>query len=144
MAVLVNKQAPDFKAEAATGGNDKKTLTLSEFKDKKYVVLFFYTLDFTFVCPTEIHVFQDPLGEFESRNAQVIGVSVDSVNSHQAWLRTPKNDGGIQGVGESYVDYVERSSLEMCAYYVARGDFENAQRMLTRTWSESLIGNDGD
>jgi peroxiredoxin (alkyl hydroperoxide reductase subunit C) len=50
------------------------------------------------VCPTEIHAFQDALGEFESRNAQVIGVSVDSVNSHQAWLRTPKNDGGIQGV----------------------------------------------
>ena len=99
MAVLVNKQAPDFKAEAATGPNEsKKDFTLSQFKDKKYVILFFYPLDFTFVCPTEIHAFQDALGEFESRNAQVIGVSVDSVNSHQAWLRTPKNDGGIQGV----------------------------------------------
>ncbi len=99
MAVLVNKQAPDFTAEAATGPNDsKKGFTLSQFKDKKYVVLFFYPLDFTFVCPTEIHAFQDALGEFDSRNAQVIGVSVDSVNSHQAWLRTPKNDGGIQGV----------------------------------------------
>ncbi len=99
MAVLVNKQAPEFKAEAATGGNASvKDFTLSQFKDKKYVVLFFYPLDFTFVCPTEIHAFQDLLGEFESRNAQVVGVSVDSVNSHQAWLRTPKNDGGIQGV----------------------------------------------
>jgi peroxiredoxin (alkyl hydroperoxide reductase subunit C) len=98
MAVLVNKQAPDFKADAATGPNEKKTLTLSEFQGKKYVVLFFYPLDFTFVCPTEIHAFQDALGEFESRNTQVIGVSIDSVNSHQAWLRTPKNDGGIQGV----------------------------------------------
>jgi peroxiredoxin (alkyl hydroperoxide reductase subunit C) len=98
MAVLVNKQAPDFKADAATGPNEAKPITLSQFKDKKYVILFFYPLDFTFVCPTEIHAFQDALGEFESRNAQVIGVSVDSVNSHQAWLRTPKNDGGIQGV----------------------------------------------
>jgi peroxiredoxin 2/4 len=99
MAVLVNKQAPDFKAEAAIGPNESaKEYTLSQFKDKKYVVLFFYPLDFTFVCPTEIHAFQDALSEFESRNAQVIGVSVDSVNSHQAWLRTPKNDGGIQGV----------------------------------------------
>jgi peroxiredoxin (alkyl hydroperoxide reductase subunit C) len=99
MAVLVNKQAPDFKAEAATGPNEsKKDFTLSQFQGKKYVILFFYPLDFTFVCPTEIHAFQDALGEFESRNAQVIGVSVDSVNSHQAWLRTPKNDGGIQGV----------------------------------------------
>jgi len=99
MAVLVNKQAPDFSAEVATGPNESvKNYTLSQFKDKKYVVLFFYPLDFTFVCPTEIHAFQDALGEFESRNAQVIGVSVDSVNSHQAWLRTPKNDGGIEGV----------------------------------------------
>jgi peroxiredoxin (alkyl hydroperoxide reductase subunit C) len=98
MAVLVNKQAPDFKADAAYGPNEAKSLSLAQFKDKKYVVLFFYPLDFTFVCPTEIHAFQDMLGEFESRNAQVIGVSVDSVNSHQAWLRTAKNDGGIQGV----------------------------------------------
>ena len=98
MAVLVNKQAPDFKAEAAIGGNEKKDITLSEFKGKKYVVLFFYPLDFTFVCPTEIHAFQDAATEFESRNAQIIGMSVDSVNSHQAWLRTPKNDGGIAGV----------------------------------------------
>ncbi len=99
MAVLVNKQAPDFKAEAATGPNQSvKDFSLAQFKDKKYVILFFYPLDFTFVCPTEIHAFQDALGEFESRNAQVIGVSVDSVNSHQAWLRSPKNDGGIQGV----------------------------------------------
>jgi peroxiredoxin 2/4 len=98
MAVLVNKQAPDFKADAATGPNEAKPISLGDFKGKKYVILFFYPLDFTFVCPTEIHAFQDALGEFESRNAQVIGVSVDSVNSHQAWLRTPKNDGGIQGV----------------------------------------------
>ena len=98
MAVLVNKQAPDFKADAAVGPNESASISLSQFKDKKYVVLFFYPLDFTFVCPTEIHAFQELLGEFESRHAQVIGVSVDSVNSHQAWLRTPKNDGGIAGV----------------------------------------------
>lgn len=97
MAVLVGKQAPDFTATAVYGNNEIKELKLSQFKGKP-VVLFFYPLDFTFVCPTEIHAFQDALGEFESRNAQVIGVSVDSVNSHQAWLRTPKNDGGIQGV----------------------------------------------
>lgn len=98
MAVLVNKQAPDFTADAAIGPNEAKKISLKEFEGKKYVVLFFYPLDFTFVCPTEIHAFQELLGEFESRNAQVIGVSVDSVNSHQAWLRTAKNDGGIAGV----------------------------------------------
>ncbi|MDB5106805.1 MAG: ahpC [Fibrobacteres bacterium] len=109
MAVLVNKQAPDFKADAAVGPNEAKPITLSQFKDKKYVILFFYPLDFTFVCPTEIHAFQDALGEFESRNAQVIGVSVDSVNSHQAWLRTPKNDGGIQGVNYPIVADLTKS-----------------------------------
>jgi peroxiredoxin (alkyl hydroperoxide reductase subunit C) len=98
MAVLVNKQAPDFKVTAATGPNESKEIKLSDYKDKKYVVLFFYPKDFTFVCPTEIHAFQDALGEFESRNAVVLGVSTDTENSHQAWLRTPKNDGGIQGV----------------------------------------------
>jgi peroxiredoxin 2/4 len=99
MAVLVNKQAPDFKAVVAVGPNEtKKDFTLSQFQGKKYVVLFFYPKDFTFVCPTEIHAFQEKLKEFESRNAQVIGCSVDSENSHMAWLRTPKNDGGIQGV----------------------------------------------
>ena len=109
MAVLVNKQAPDFKATAAVGPNESKTLTLSEFQGKKYTILFFYPLDFTFVCPTEIHAFQDALGEFESRNAQVIGVSVDSVNSHQAWLRTPKNDGGIAGVTYPIVADITKS-----------------------------------
>src|SRR3954469_3547477 len=98
MAVLVNKQAPEFSAKAAVGTEEKANYTLSQFKDKKYVVLFFYPLDFTFVCPTELHAFQEALGEFESRNAQVIGCSVDSSNTHLAWLRTPKNDGGIQGV----------------------------------------------
>lgn len=109
MAVLVNKQAPDFTASAAVGPNESKEIKLSDFKGKKYVVLFFYPLDFTFVCPTEIHAFQDLLGEFESRNTQVIGVSVDSVNSHQAWLRTPKNDGGIQGVTYPIVADITKS-----------------------------------
>ena len=110
MAVLVNKQAPDFKATAATGPNEAKAdYTLSQFKDKKYVVLFFYPKDFTFVCPTEIHAFQDALGEFESRNVQVIGVSTDTENSHQAWLRTPKNDGGIQGVTYPLIADVTKS-----------------------------------
>ena len=109
MAVLVNKQAPDFTAAAAMGPNESKEIKLSDFKGKKYVVLFFYPLDFTFVCPTEIHAFQDLLGEFESRNAQVIGVSVDSVNSHQAWLRTSKNEGGIQGVTYPIVADITKS-----------------------------------
>lgn len=97
MAVLVGKQAPAFTADAAIGQTTKK-ISLADFKGKKYVVLFFYPLDFTFVCPTEIHAFQEALKEFESRDAVVLGCSVDSAHSHMAWLRTPKNDGGIEGV----------------------------------------------
>jgi peroxiredoxin (alkyl hydroperoxide reductase subunit C) len=97
MAVLVGKEAPDFTEDAAVGQSTQK-ISLSQYRDKKYVILYFYPLDFTFVCPTEIHAFQEALKEFESRNAVVLGCSVDSAHSHMAWLRTPKNDGGIQGV----------------------------------------------
>ncbi|MCE2929651.1 MAG: peroxiredoxin [Candidatus Caenarcaniphilales bacterium] len=98
MAVLVGKQAPDFTADAVINGSEFKQVTLSEYKGKKYVVLFFYPLDFTFVCPTELHAFQDKLAEFNAINTEVIGVSVDSKFSHFAWLNTPKAQGGIQGV----------------------------------------------
>jgi peroxiredoxin (alkyl hydroperoxide reductase subunit C) len=109
MAVLVNKQAPDFTAPAAVGPNESKEIKLSDYKGKKYVVLFFYPKDFTFVCPTEIHAFQDLLGEFESRNAVVLGCSTDTENSHMAWLRTAKNDGGIAGVTYPIVADVTKS-----------------------------------
>ncbi len=98
MAVLVGRDAPDFKANAVVKGEIKEGFTLSQFKGNKYVVLFFYPLDFTFVCPTELHAFQEKLRDFESRNTQVIGVSVDSWFSHLAWVNTPKGVGGIQGV----------------------------------------------
>ena len=97
MAVLVGKQAPDFKTKAVQGSNVIDEFTLSQFKGK-YVVLFFYPLDFTFVCPTELHAFQEKLAAFEERNAQVLGCSVDSWFSHVAWLDTPRQKGGIQGV----------------------------------------------
>lgn len=97
MSVLVGRQAPDFKADAVVKGQFE-TISLSSYKGKKYVVLFFYPLDFTFVCPTELHAFQEKLAEFEKRDAQVIGVSVDSKFSHLAWVNTPKKVGGIEGV----------------------------------------------
>jgi len=97
MAVLVGKQAPNFKANAVVAGEIKEGFSLADFKGR-YVVLFFYPLDFTFVCPTELHAFQAKLGEFEKLNTQVIGVSVDSHFSHLAWVNTPKVKGGIEGV----------------------------------------------
>ena len=96
MAAFVTQPAPDFKADALVNGEFKQ-ISLSDYKGKK-VVLFFYPLDFTFVCPTEILAFSDALKAFEARNTQVIGVSVDSKFSHWAWANTPRKEGGIQGV----------------------------------------------
>lgn len=94
--VLVGRQAPEFKAEAVVNGEFKE-VSLSDYKGK-YVLLFFYPLDFTFVCPTELHAFSEKVDEFKSKNVEVIGVSVDSKFSHFAWLTTPKKQGGIEGV----------------------------------------------
>ena len=107
MGVLVGKKAPDFKATAVVNG-DFKELTLSEYKGKN-VLLFFYPLDFTFVCPTEMHAFQDKIEDFKKLNTEVIGVSIDSQFSHLAWLNTPKNDGGIQGVKYPIVSDIHKT-----------------------------------
>ena len=97
MSVLVGKQAPDFCAAAVQEDKVIDGFKLSSLKGK-HVVLFFYPLDFTFVCPTELHAFSDKLEEFKKRGVEVVGVSVDSPYSHLAWLRTPKVKGGIEGV----------------------------------------------
>jgi peroxiredoxin (alkyl hydroperoxide reductase subunit C) len=97
MGVLVGKMAPDFCADAVVGKQIVSNFTLSQFRGR-YVVFFFYPLDFTFVCPTELHAFQEKLPEFQKRQTQVIGCSVDSAYSHLAWLNTPKSKGGIQGI----------------------------------------------
>lgn len=98
MSVLVGRQAPDFDVPAVVDGSRfVDSCKLSDFKGK-YVVLFFYPLDFTFVCPTELHAFQEKLAEFQSRNVVVLGCSIDSKFSHYAWLRTPRSHGGIEGV----------------------------------------------
>jgi peroxiredoxin (alkyl hydroperoxide reductase subunit C) len=99
MSVLVGKKAPGFKAAAVVNGSEiVNEFSLEQFLGKKYVVLFFYPADFTFVCPTEIIAFQDKIAEFEKRNTAIIGVSVDSEFSHWKWLQTEKKEGGIKGV----------------------------------------------
>ncbi|MCE2982270.1 MAG: peroxiredoxin [Parachlamydia sp.] len=97
MGVLVGRPAPQIKAKAVVGGAITNDFSLQHYAGQ-YVVLFFYPLDFTFVCPTELHAFQEKLEEFEKRHAQVIGCSVDSCYTHLAWLNTPKTKGGIEGV----------------------------------------------
>lgn len=98
MAVLVGKKAPNFNASAVLGGNDiVDNFSLDQFKGK-YVVIFFYPKDFTFVCPSELHAFQDRISDFEDRNTQLIAVSTDTEQSHWGWLQVEKSNGGIKGV----------------------------------------------
>ncbi|MDA0372866.1 MAG: peroxiredoxin [Planctomycetota bacterium] len=97
MAVLVGKQAPDFSAQAVMPDGSFQEVKLSDYKGK-YVVLFFYPLDFTFVCPSEIIAFHNHVGEFKSRNCEVLGVSVDSHFTHAAWRNTPVENGGIGAI----------------------------------------------
>ena len=89
----VGQQAPDFTATAVVD-QEFKEISLSQYRGK-YVVLFFYPLDFTFVCPTEITAFSDRYADFSSKNCEILGVSVDSKYSHLAWIQTPRNQGGI-------------------------------------------------
>ncbi len=97
--VLVGKKAPLFSSDAViNGGEFVENFSLEQFIGKKHVVLFFYPLDFTFVCPTEILAFQEKLAEFEKRNVAVVGCSIDSKFSHWAWLNTELKNGGIKGV----------------------------------------------
>ncbi len=95
---LIGKKAPSFKATAVIDGEFIEDFSLDQYLGKKEVVFFFWPLDFTFVCPTEILAFQKLLPEFEKRDVAVVGCSIDSHFSHWAWLNTPKDKGGIEGV----------------------------------------------
>ena len=106
--MLVTKSAPDFKAQAVMPNNTFKEVNLSDYKGKK-VVLFFYPLDFTFVWPTELIAFDKRLSEFEKRNVQVLGCSVDSHFSHLRWKEMPVNQGGIGNVGYPLISDLDKS-----------------------------------
>jgi len=100
MATTVGKKFPNLYVDAMNEMGDTFKLNVLEeaISNKKKVVLFWYPKDFTFVCPTELHAFQEALGEFEKRNTVIIGASCDTPEVHFAWLNTPKNAGGIEGV----------------------------------------------
>ncbi len=97
MSFLVTKEAPDFTAEAVMPDNSFDDLRLSSYRGK-YVILFFYPLDFTFVCPSEIIAFNKALDKFKAKNTEIIGVSVDSKYTHLAWKKTAPKDGGIGAI----------------------------------------------
>lgn len=121
MSILVGKSAPKFNTRAVVNGKIEESFTLDEFLGKKYVVLFFYPKDFTFVCPTELHAFQAKLGEFKSRNVEVIGASTDTAESHWGWQQIAKSHGGIQGV--QYPILADANKTIAAAYGVLNGDY---------------------
>jgi peroxiredoxin (alkyl hydroperoxide reductase subunit C) len=94
MSVLVAQPAPDFKATAVMSDGSFQEISLSDYQGK-YVVLFFYPLDFTFVCPTEIIAFSNRAADFEEAGVQLLGCSIDSHFTHLAWRNTPRNAGGL-------------------------------------------------
>lgn len=123
MAVLVGKKAPLFEADAVINGGDfHEKFSLEQYIGKKYVIFFFYPLDFTFVCPTEILAFQEKIDEFEKRNVAVVGCSIDSKFSHWAWLNTPKEQGGIKGVTYPLVSDLSKTISQN--YDVLAGEYE--------------------
>lgn len=102
----VGQEAPDFTA-TAVADQEFKTIKLSDYRGK-YVVLFFYPLDFTFVCPTEITAFSDRSEEFTQLNTEILGVSVDSVFAHLAWIQTDRKEGGVGDVTYALVSDIKK------------------------------------
>jgi peroxiredoxin (alkyl hydroperoxide reductase subunit C) len=122
MSVLVGKKAPSFKAGAVTkGGVVVSDFSLDQYVGKQHVVFFFYPKDFTFVCPTELHAFQEKLAEFEARNCAVVACSTDTEESHWGWLQMEKNAGGIKGITYPIVADVSKTISD--AYGVLAGEY---------------------
>lgn len=133
MAVLVGKKAPLFKAQAVINGSEiVENFSLEQYLGKKNVVFFFYPKDFTFVCPTELHAFQEAIAEFEKLNTVVVGCSTDTEQSHWGWLQLEKNKGGIKGV--TYPLVADTSKTISANYDVLNGEYfydENNQMQAT-------------
>lgn len=141
MAVLVGKQAPDFTATVVTGEGELDEITLSDYQGDKYVVLFFYPKDFTFVCPTEIIAFDKRYQQFVDKGVEVIGVSTDNEFSHMAWRNTKRRDGGIGPVQYPLVADIDKGISR--AYDVLVGD-EEALVTNLETGEESITTVGGD
>ncbi|MES9993961.1 MAG: peroxiredoxin [Candidatus Thiodiazotropha sp.] len=127
MGVLVGRKAPDFSAAAVLGdGTITDDFNFVEQTRDRYAVLFFYPLDFTFVCPSELIAFDHRLDEFKKRNVEVIGCSIDSHFTHNAWRNTPLNEGGIGAVGYPLVADLDHAICK--AYDVETEDGKVAYR----------------
>ena len=134
MSLRVGQEAPDFSATAVYD-QEFKEITLSGLRGK-WVVLFFYPLDFTFVCPTEITAFSDRYQDFSSLNTEILGVSVDSKHCHLAWIQTPRNEGGIGDINYPLVSDLKR---EICQAYNVVNDDGEADRGLFLINPEGVV-----
>lgn len=120
---LVGKKAPSFREPAIINGEEVvDDFSLDQYLGEKHVVLFFYPKDFTFVCPTELHAFQEKLAEFEKRGTAVVACSTDTAESHWGWLQMPKKEGGIQGI--TYPIVADATKTIATNYDVLFGDYE--------------------
>lgn len=131
---LIGSQAPDFKVKAVVD-QDFQEVSLSSYRGK-YVVLFFYPLDFTFVCPTEIIAFSDRLAEFRDLNTEILGVSVDSEYAHLAWIQTPREEGGL---GEIEYPLLSDLKKELATSYGVLGPDGAAYRGLFIIDKEGVV-----
>ena len=134
MSLRVGQEAPDFSATAVYD-QEFKEITLSGLRGK-WVVLFFYPLDFTFVCPTEITAFSDRYQDFSALNTEILGVSVDSKHCHLAWIQTPRNEGGIGDINYPLVSDLKR---EICQAYNVLNDDGEADRGLFLIIPEGVV-----
>jgi len=134
MSLRVGQEAPDFSATAVYD-QEFKEITLSDLRGK-WVVLFFYPLDFTFVCPTEITAFSDRYQDFSALNTEILGVSVDSKHCHLAWIQTPRNEGGIGDINYPLVSDLKR---EICQAYNVLNDDGEADRGLFLINPEGVV-----
>lgn len=120
---LIGKEAPVFKAQAVIDGHKIiDDFSLKEFHNRKYVLLLFYPMDFTFVCPTELIAFQDRADDFARRNTEIVACSTDSIYTHLAWLRTPQNRRGIEGI--TFPLIADHSKTISMSYGVLAGKYQ--------------------
>lgn len=123
---LVGQKAPSFSAPAVLEGEEiVEHFSLEKYMGRKYVLLFFYPKDFTFVCPTELHAFQDALPEFDKRNTHVVACSTDSVESHFAWLQQLRSQGGVKGIIYPMVSDINKTIAASYGVLAGRYHFES-------------------
>lgn len=122
MAVLVGRKAPHFASPAVVNGEIVSDFSLDQYLGNKHVIFFFYPKDFTFVCPTELHAFNERLADFESRGVAVVACSTDTAESHHAYLNIPKDNGGIQGI--AYPIVADANKTISTNYDVLTGEYD--------------------